>query len=321
MDFNQLSMKTHLFSILFLFVPIIIFSQNSVDKTIYFDSIWKETTVENYVYYRVIKDYYSDNETFKIYDYYKNGAIQMTGTSKTRDELSMEGQFVYYYENGNKKQNSNYKKSRLDGKEFQWYENGAKRLEGEYVADNKTYTYELKINQFWDDKNVPKVIDGFGAYEEVIESFHAKGNILNGFKDGVWEGSDKKLKYTFTETYSNSKLISGTSIDSAKVVHNYTVAKLNPTPKKGYKDFYRFVGKNYNINKMAKGTDGKIYVFFVVDKQGEIIEPRIIKSISYNADVEAMRVLKSYGNWNPGEIRGIKVKCSFTLPITIQPSR
>ncbi|MFV5688551.1 energy transducer TonB [Flavobacterium sp. ZT3R25] len=314
-------MKSNLLILLLILTPTIFFSQNSNDKTIYLDSIWKETVEGNHKYYRIIKDYYSEKDNYKIYDYHKNGLLQMEGSSKTKNDLTREGEFIYYYENGNKKQISNYKKSRLNGKQLEWYENGDKRLEGEYIADDKTYSTELKINQFWDTKNIQKVIDGSGYYEEIFKYFYAKGNIKNGLKDGTWEGYDKKMNYTFTETYNNSKLISGVSIDSNKVVHNYTIAELKPIPKKGYNDFYKHVGQKFNTNKLPRGTGGKIFISFIVDKEGKITEPKIIKSVSSDADVEALRILESYGNWNPGEIRGIKVKSKYTLPITIQTAR
>ena len=72
------------------------------------DSLWNETTEANHKYYRIIKDYFSEKQTNIVFDYYKSGELQMTGNSKTKDHLQKEGQFIYYYENGNKKSMLNY---------------------------------------------------------------------------------------------------------------------------------------------------------------------------------------------------------------------
>lgn len=312
-------MKSNLFSALLLLTSLLSFSQTSNDKTIYLDSLWQETSQGNHKYYMVIKDYYTEKESYKIYNYYQSGAIQMEGTSKTKDAMLRDGECIFYYENGNKKIITNYVKSRPNGKCFEWYENGNKKLEGEYIEDEKTFFGELKINQFWDANNVQKVIDGNGDYEDVGEKSFASGKIKNGFKDGFWQGYDKKTGYTYSETYENHKLISGISIDSNKVSHTYKVVELKPIPRRGYEHFYKYVGKNINIPKKYDNISGKIIIQFIVNKEGEVVEPKIIKSLNYDLDIEALRVLTSYGKWSAGEIRGIKVKCTFSLPITIIP--
>jgi len=311
-------MKSILFVVLFVFVPKLAISQSSsIDRKIFLDSSWNETTSENYKYYRIIKDYYSDKELYVINDYYKTGVLQMEGTSKTKDGESKTGEFTFYYENGNKKSISNFVKGRPNGKESEWYENGNKKLEGEYIEDKKKFTAQLKINQFWNSKNVQTLIEGNGDYEEVGENSFASGKVKNGFKDGNWQGYDKKIGYTFSENYENQKLISGVSVDSNNISRNYEVVELRPEPKNGIMDFYKHVMKNFQTPEI-KGLSGKIVIGFTVDKNGEIIDPKILKSIGYGTDEEAIRVLSSYKNFIPGEVRGIKVKCKYSLPISIQ---
>ncbi|WP_310380793.1 energy transducer TonB [Flavobacterium sp.] len=311
-------MKSILFAILFLFIPKLCFSQTSaIDRKIYLDSTSNETTSENYKYYRIIKDFYSDKDFYLIKDYYKSGVLQMEGTSKTKDANSKEGEFVFYYENGNKKAVTNYLKSRPIGKNSEWYENGNKKLEGEYIENEKTFVGVLKVFQFWNSKNVQTVLDGNGDLEEISEFFFASGKVKNGFKDGNWEGYDKKIGYTFSEIYENQKLFSGVSVDSNKVSRTYKMVEVRPEPKKGYTDFYKHVGKNFRTPDI-KGLQGKIIIGFTIDKNGSIIKPKILKSIGYGTDEEAIKVVTTYKDFAPGEIRGIKVSCAFTLPISIQ---
>lgn len=85
-------MKTILFAFLFLLIPTFCISQLSVnDKMIYLDSTWNEATQDNYKYYRIVKDYYSDKNLYTIKDYYKSGILQMEGTSQTKDDQSKVG--------------------------------------------------------------------------------------------------------------------------------------------------------------------------------------------------------------------------------------
>jgi antitoxin component YwqK of YwqJK toxin-antitoxin module len=310
-------MKSFLFSILFLFIPKLCISQSTFDRKIYLDSTWNDTTSENYKYYRIVKDYYSDKDLYTIKDYYKSGVLQMEGTSKTRDVMSKEGEFVFYYENGNKKALTTFIKSRPNGKCSQWYENGNKKLEGEYVEDEKTFVGELKVFQFWNAENVQTVFDGNGDYDEISDFFFASGKIKEGFKDGIWEGYDKKLGYTFSEEYENKKFKYGISIDSTKISRKYKIVELRPEPKNGISDFYKHVAKNFRVPEV-RGLQGKIYITFVIDKDGQVVEPKILKSIGYGTDEQAIKVVTSYKNFVPGEIRGIKMRCAYSLPISIQ---
>jgi antitoxin component YwqK of YwqJK toxin-antitoxin module len=315
-------MKSILFSILFLLVPKLALSQSStIDRKIYLDSTWNETTSEKYQYYRIVKDYYSSKDLYVINDYYKSGVLQMEGTSKTKDDVSKEGEFIFYYENGNKKAVTNYINSRPNGRCFEWYENGNKKLEGEYIEDKKKHTNQHKINQFWNENGVQKVIDengyfdgkeGFGRFEEI-----SKGEMKNGFKEGIWEGISKKPDNSYTETYKNGKLISGVSTDKNGTTYSYSEIEIRPEPKKGMTDFYKYIGKNFRITEV-KGLNGKIYITFVIDEVGKIVEPKIRKDLGYGTGQKALRVITEYQGFTPGVQRGRKVRCHYSIPISLQ---
>lgn len=90
-----------------------------------------------------------------------------------------------------------------------------------------------------------------------------------------------------------------------------------PVPKKGMDDFYKFIGKNYRTpNK--QGLKGKVYITFVIEKNGKIVEPRVLRDLGYGTGDEAIRVVMAYDGFIPGEQRGQKVRCTFSLPISIQ---
>ncbi len=310
-------MKSKFTLFLFLIFSSINYSQSSGDNTIYLDSSLNATTKDAHSFYRVVKEYYSNKDSYQIYDYYKSGTLLMEGNSKTKDGNSRQGEFIFYYKNGNKKSVSNYVKGRPNGKEVRWYENGSQKLIGEYIEDPKKLVSQFKIEQFWNSNGVQTVIDGNGDYEEVGEKHFASGKVKDGFKDGFWEGYDKRVGYTFTETYENKKIILGVSIDSHKIVHNYEEVELKPRPQYGFNDFYSYIGKNFRTSILPTGTTGKVIVGFKVDKEGNLIEPKILRSHSNGIDEEALRLIANAEKWVPGEIRGIKVDCTFSLPISI----
>jgi len=312
-------MKKHYLITFLFFIPILLFSQKSTDKIVYFDSIWKETTKENHEYYRIIKDYYTDKDLYEIKDYYKSGVLQMEGTSKTKDGNNKEGEYIFYYKNGTKKTVENYFKGRVQGKYLEWYENGGPKLEGEYIQNEKGFNSDFKMYQFWNSQKKHLVIDGNGMYEENENDKLVKGKVVNGLKDGVWKGTDNKSKYQYTDIYKKGEFISGKNIDSSGVEHEYKVLELRAMPKKGIQDFYNYVGKNFTKTKEAiqNKISGKLFVTFIIDKDGKIVEPKVIKSLGYGLDEEAIRVITSYENWIPGEQRGVNVRVLYSIPITV----
>ncbi len=313
-------MKPILFALLLLFVPKLCISQGITanDDAVYLDSLFNIGNEKNYKYIRIVKDYKIQNqESYKVKDFYKSGKIAMSGTTSKRDKIIKTGTFVYYYENGNKKSITNYKLDKKDGEYFEFYENGNKKEAGENILDDKKNKSEHKINQFWDINGVQKVSDGNGFYEDQGENESEKGEIKNGFKEGIWEGSFNKLKFSYKETYKDGKLISGISTNTDGITNTYYELEKKPEPKYGMDDFYKFIGKNYRTPNQ-QGLKGKVYITFVVDKDGKIVEPKILRDIGYGTGQEAIRVIMAYDGFIPGEQRGRKVRCTYSLPISIQ---
>ncbi|MCI9845149.1 energy transducer TonB [Flavobacterium pectinovorum] len=312
-------MKTTVRLLLFL-ISIKLFSQNPVaaSKLIYLDSLWAETTADNYKYTRLIEAYFSNKEKYVFKEYYKSFAIKSIGTTLNKDIIKKDGQFLTYYENGNKKSIQNYSDGKKIGKEYNWYENGNIKSELEY-SQNKKGEEEWKINNYWTAQKEQKVTNGDGDYEIVTEHQQESGKVKNGFPEGIWKGKNLKSKTTFTETYENGKLVSGISKDSLNIEYPYTVLDQRPSPKKGMSSFYSYVGKSLYIPVEARNkVSGKIHLTFIVDKDGSLIEPKILKGIGHGLDESAITVIKHAKKWNPGIRRGTPVRVLYSLPITIQ---
>lgn len=310
-------MKFKYFLIL-LFVNIQMFSQTENDREIYLDSLKNETNKEDYVFYRLIKDYNQEKELYAFKDFFKSNEIQMKGNSNSKEYLNQEGEFTFYFKNGNIQSIKNFVKSKTIGKISSWYENGNKRLEGEFFENITTKEPQFNIYNFW-DKNQTKIIEnGNGNFEDDEISEYSKGTYRNGLKEGFWEGNDKIFKFSFKENYENGKLISGISIDLNKKEHNYNAVIELPKPKKGIDDFYKYIGKKYNVPKSLKEKQ-RIILGFYIDIDGEISELKIISGQNEETNKEALRVVNNYRDWIPGKYRGIKTKVSYTIPLSILP--
>jgi hypothetical protein len=206
----------------------------------------------------------------------------------------------------------------VNGKDFEWYENGNKKLEGEYFEDENKHTNQHKIYQFWNESGLQKVIDGNGFFEDQGKKEFSKGEIKNGFKEGPWEGSFEK-SFSYKEKYKNGKLLSGVSTDKNGTTYPYTELEIRPEPKNGIMNFYKYISKNYKLPNI-EGLNGKVYITFVVDKDGKIVEPKVLRDLGYGTGAEAIRIMKNCDNWSPGEQRGRKVRCTYSLPISINTS-
>lgn len=63
------------------------------------------------------------------------------------------------------------------------------------------------------------------------------------------------------------------------------------------------------------GIGGMVYVQFVIDTAGNVVEPKVIRGVSPELDAEALRVVSEMPAWKPGMQRGKPVRVSFTLPV------
>ena len=82
----------------------------------------------------------------------------------------------------------------------------------------------------------------------------------------------------------------------------------------------------YPEEAKAKGLSGKVFVQFIIDKNGDVVNPKIARGIDPILDNEAIRVIKSLPKWKPGEqskrVDGEKVwvqkNVSWIVPVDFQ---
>jgi protein TonB len=100
----------------------------------------------------------------------------------------------------------------------------------------------------------------------------------------------------------------------------YDIAEVEPSFPGGPEEMAKWIQNqvNYPSEAMEMGEQGVVYVKFVVDKDGAVVNAQVRKSVSESLDNEALRVVKMMPKWIPGEQDGKKVRVSFTLPISFK---
>ncbi len=88
----------------------------------------------------------------------------------------------------------------------------------------------------------------------------------------------------------------------------------------GYDALMRFMAENIKYPNLAKesGISGKVYVSFVVEKDGSIGHVKIAREIGGGCGAEAVRVVKAMPKWSPGKQNGRPVRTSYTIPVNFE---
>ena len=74
----------------------------------------------------------------------------------------------------------------------------------------------------------------------------------------------------------------------------------------------------YPTIAQENGIQGKVFINFVVDRDGSISNAKIFRGVDPSIDKEALRVVMSLPKWKPGMQRGKTVRVSYTVPISFQ---
>jgi periplasmic protein TonB len=120
----------------------------------------------------------------------------------------------------------------------------------------------------------------------------------------------------FTLPSIDSTLFNLPNEDDEKI---HILAEVQPKPVGGYEQFYSTLSKNLRYPRQAirQFVDGKVYVEFVVDKKGKVVQPKILKGIGSGCDEEAMRVV-ALTQWEPGRQRGQPVNVRMVMPVAFK---
>ncbi|AEV32888.1 energy transducer TonB [Owenweeksia hongkongensis] len=116
----------------------------------------------------------------------------------------------------------------------------------------------------------------------------------------------------------SDEVLSFAVVESVPVFPGCEEASTNDEKKACFQQqILKYVGKNFKFPEMARqmGIQGRVYVNFVIEKNGAISNVQVVRGVDQMLDDEAVRVVKSLPKMTPAKQRGKSVRMSFTLPI------
>ncbi len=139
-------------------------------------------------------------------------------------------------------------------------------------------------------------------------------------EEEIEEDIDIDLDVEMTEETVIEEVVFEDAPAEEEVEQVFTIVEDQPEPDGGMPAFYKYINDNMKYPAQARrmGIEGKVFVQFVIDKNGNITEVQAVKGIGAGCDEEAARVIKGAPKWKPGKQRGRAVKVRMILPITFK---
>ena len=103
-------------------------------------------------------------------------------------------------------------------------------------------------------------------------------------------------------------------------IYEVSAVDVQPEFVGGQRELIKYVSSNikYPLAARQNNIQGKVYVNFVVEKDGSVNEVKVRQGIGGGCDEEAARLLRNSPKWKPGVLKGSPVRVSMVLPITFQ---
>ena len=151
-------------------------------------------------------------------------------------------------------------------------------------------------------------------------------NSMPKWKPGKQKGEAVNVKYTIpvmfrlsNEASESPESKSASAPREAKVDENgiHMVCEEMPEFPGGMRECMNFLGKNvkYPATAQEKGIQGRVIVQFVVNRDGSIVEPKVVRGVDPELDAEALRVISIMPKWKPGKQKGEAVRVKYTIPV------
>ena len=160
--------------------------------------------------------------------------------------------------------------------------------------------------------NNPEVLRGVTPLlnEEAVRVI----NTMPRWNPGMQRGKAVAVKYTVPITFRLKS-----PVEEAKE-ETLTVVDVMPQYPGGDRELLKFIAQSIKFPTDAQeaGVQGRVICSFVVDKKGNIVEPKIIRGIDPSLDAEALRVIGMMPRWTPGRQDGKAVRVLYTVPITFR---
>jgi len=141
-------------------------------------------------------------------------------------------------------------------------------------------------------------------------------------EEEIEEEIEVDLDVEITEDTAIEDIILEEAPEEEDVDQIFTIVEQQAEFKGGMKKFYEYVAKmmngRYPMQAKRMGIEGKVFVQFVVERDGSITDVIAIRGIGAGCDQLAIKVIRESPKWNPGKQRGRAVRVRRILPITFK---
>ena len=289
-------MYLRLIIIILFILPAAVKGQIILD-TMYFDQNWEQCTEQDANYYRIISsDTSSGNFRFFVKDYYLSGQVQMTGTYNSIRPDNKDGQFIYYYDNGQQQRECYYRENTLNGAFREWFRSGQLKNEQKY-------------------KN--GLLDGpYKAWRE-NGSLKQEARYVKGEKNGNFKTYYENGQLTRNDLYQDDRLVEGFCFTPDGDSTEYFPYIVMPRFRDGRTGLRKFIEQELKYPPEAKksGDEGYVIIIFTVDEEGKVKNPQIVNGDRDYFNEEALRVVNVFPKWIPGKVDGIPSPVHVSVPI------
>jgi len=232
-----------------------------------------------------------------------------------------------YYPNGKIKSVTPYSSGKIKGIYKKWYANGKEMIE--FECDDANVISTPKV---WDEKGKP-LKSGTNAYQEIVDS-SLPGEIYNDpqqYKDNkrpihfitppiieeeqIMDQSTDNVIVGDGEVYSDEvSPISEPAIADTNEVFTY----VEEMPEFPGDSLIKFIKSAINYKNLDPEKMGKVYISFIVEKDGSITNIESVKDIQGAPEFtkEAIRVISLMPKWKPGKMNGRAVSVKMIEPVS-----
>ncbi|WP_214225290.1 energy transducer TonB [Pedobacter sp. B4-66] len=115
----------------------------------------------------------------------------------------------------------------------------------------------------------------------------------------------------------------GNGVKEDNGIHDMTDIQSYPEFEGGMKAWAKFIQRNLRYPNAAQEVDaqGKVYISFVVEKDGSVSNVSVLRGIGYGCDEEAVRVISKSPKWKPGKQNDQNVRVRYNMPLSFTISR
>jgi len=190
---------------------------------------------------------------------------------------------------------------------FEWSERDKKVTTDSGITDVVFEEEIIPITEQEQPKQAPPPPEA-PKVEEVLEIMDNESEV----EESTIQASDDtqaavEVKYTPVEVEEEE-------VDEQEI---FQVVEEMPEFPGGLAECMKWLGKNIKYPQISQenGVQGRVIVQFVVNKDGTVVDPVVVRGVDPYLDKEALRVITQMPKWKPGKQRGKAVRVKYTVPV------